>query len=123
MAIATTYAGFHLASHFTGSLGFASFGASIGENLGFYGWMLVRDWQQSAKGLTSVIRNLLVEFGFAEVLDSFALRPLATFVSVTLFGQMTGVLTGKLAADLAFYLIAITMFERGKADSLVVRKP
>ncbi len=115
VAIITTYAGFHLALVLTGSLGLAGYGAAIGENMGFYGWMLVRDWRSGSDNFGAVAKNLLVEFGFAEVLDSFAIRPLSTVIAVTLFGPLAGVLVGKLVADLVFYLIAITLYERRKS--------
>jgi hypothetical protein len=112
LAILTAYAGFHLVQMLTGSLGAAGYGAAIGENVGFYGMLLARDSLASKTGMVSVIRNLFVEFGFAELLDSLIIRPLATIAAVILLGPLAGVIVGKLTADLVFYAIAITLYER-----------
>jgi hypothetical protein len=120
-AILTTYAGFHLVHILTRSLGAAAYGASIGENIGFYGWLLMRDWWRARRlgelVLGRVIKNLFLEFGLAELLDSLIIRPVTTFAAVVIFGPLAGVLIGKLAADLVFYLITITLYERRKARS------
>ncbi len=43
------------------------------------------------------------------------IRPDATIAAVLLFGPLAGVLIGKLAADLVFYVITIALYERRKA--------
>jgi hypothetical protein len=112
MAVLTAYGGFYAAHWGTGSLGAAGFGASLGENVGFYGWLLFRDWFVSERSLGKVAKDLIIEFGFAEIFDSFLVRPAATIGAVMLFGPMLGVIIGKIAADLVFYTIAITLYER-----------
>jgi hypothetical protein len=61
------------------------------------------------------VRALLWEFGVAEVLDSFLVRPLCMYAAVRLTGTLAlGIILGKLAADAVFYAIAITFYEIGK---------
>lgn len=50
---------------------------------------------------------LLGEFGVAELLDTFALRPALMMTGVALLGQeVWGLLAGKVVADVVFYVIS-----------------
>jgi len=46
------------------------------------------------------------------VIDTFVTRPLAMMVGTRLFGITLGVIGGKLAADLVFYIPVVFMYER-----------
>lgn len=103
-----------------GAPALAALGGAWGENAGYYGTMLARDLRArraregrlTAGGALRTIRGLALEFGGAEVLDSFLVRPAALFAAITLTGSLPlGILLGKLAADLAFYLPAILGYE------------
>ena len=60
-----------------------------------------------------LLADLLREFGPAEALDSFALRPLAMYAGPLVTGDLlTGTLLGKVVADLVFYAIAACAYER-----------
>ena len=52
-----------------------------------------------------------MEFGVAEALDSGLLRPLAMGLGVRFFGRGVGIVVGKLAADLTFYVPVICAYE------------
>ena len=61
------------------------------------------------------IRALLVEFGAAELLDSFVIRPLLMYYLPLWLGSLSaGILVAKLAADVTFYVPAIISYELSK---------
>jgi len=101
------------AAELTGSTAVVAVAATWGENLGFYGLMLGRELRQ--RGSTSffvAVRDLFVEFGPAEALDSFVVRPGALYAGLALApNPALGYFAGKLAADLSFYAPAILTHE------------
>ena len=56
-------------------------------------------------------RNLFIEFGAAEVLDSGVIRPAAMALGVRWLGVEAGIAAGKVAADTAFYGPLILTYE------------
>lgn len=109
-----TYCGFWLVMALTASLPASGFGAAAGENTGFYGFLFLREWGRTGDSRHTV-RALFMEFGFAELLDSLIVRPGATVLCVLMLGQGLGVIVGKVAADVVFYVLAISVYERMKA--------
>jgi hypothetical protein len=98
----------------------AALGGTWGENVGYYGTMLTRELRarRARKGrltpaaVLRTIRNLVLEFGGAELLDSLLIRPAAMFAAIRLSGNLAlGIALGKFAADLTFYLPAILAYE------------
>jgi hypothetical protein len=124
----TALAGAILARALGGSPWVVALAATWGENLGFYGYHFSREairhlkhhealygrhryllaaWQSS--------RDVGIEFGPAEVVDSLLLRPVCMYQIPQLIGQLEGgIVLGKLVADAGFYLIAISAFELRK---------
>lgn len=85
-----------------------------GEVIGFYLPMLVQElrtqWQSRRLpgALWCTLRNLLLEFGAAELLDTGLIRPTLITGVVHLVPQLSlGVIVGKLLADCFFYGMAI----------------
>ncbi len=117
-----SYTGFYAALWLTGSVIAASYGAAVGENIGFYGCIGTRDYRRRrAQGVevspqlfAGIAKDMVQEFGLAELLDSLVVRPGATFLAVTMFGPTAGVLIGKIGADTVFYALAIGFYERRK---------
>ncbi|MGZ8391585.1 MAG: FHA domain-containing protein [Gemmatimonadales bacterium] len=107
----------------TGNVIAAAYGASIGEALGFYGSLVIREMIQEAYhagarrapyGASEMIRTwhgLFLELGPAELLDSGLIRPLAMAVGTRLLGWGPGIVAGKVLADLVFYLPVIWVYE------------
>ena len=107
----------------TGSDVAAAYGGALGENLGYYGVIVSREVVHDRRAATvagrgyglagawRTARNLAMEFGAAEALDSTVLRPLAMGLGVRFFGRGVGILVGKLAADLTFYVPVICAYE------------
>jgi ornithine decarboxylase len=90
-----------------------AFAGAIGETLAFYAVIVACD---AAKRTRAMLRGLLIEFGVAESVDTFLVRPLAMYVASALIGQtLLGVVLGKLAADVVFYGLAITGYEINRA--------
>jgi hypothetical protein len=100
-----------------------AYAGAIGENAGFYGTIVIRqiaadrgharggDERYRGLHLWRTARELLLEFGPAELLDSFILRPLAMGLGVRLLGETAGIVAGKLVADVTFYLPVILTYE------------
>ena len=108
-----------IAYRLSGSLVVAALAGTVGENIGFYGVAVgrsIRDqWRfERALGATrpraSVRAALwlsLLEFGPAEVVDTFCVRPLLLWAAPMLIGNpLAGWLVGKLGADALFYAMA-----------------
>jgi hypothetical protein len=115
--------GAYLVHALTGSDIAAAYGGTLGENLGFYGVMIGRDVRADyrrhrghglvygARQWLQTASNLMLEFGFAEVLDSALIRPLAMATGTHYLGRGWGVPAGKLVADLIFYVPVIGSYE------------
>ena len=96
-------------------------------NIAYFGYILVADiWKTyfacqvnaNTYRFSTFIRNfqaLLVEFGFAEVIDSFLIRPALMYYLPLLVGNLAGgILLAKFAADITFYIPAIIGYEFSK---------
>lgn len=112
-----SYAGYHAVALGGGGPALSAYGAAMGENLGFYGVVGGRDLAalprpRSARAMVGLLRNLIAEFGAAELIDFLIVRPGATWLAVRAFGPVTGIVIGKVAADFVFYALAVSAFER-----------
>lgn len=65
-------------------------------------------WQKT----TTIARNLLLEFGYPIVLDLVFVRPFCMYTVPLLTGHtLTGVIAGKICADIVFYFLTIINYE------------
>ncbi len=115
------------AASLTASGGVIAYAAAWAENAGFYGYALLRevrsksgDTPLSFGAVTSVllpsVRALIVEFGPAEVLDSFVLRPVCMYLLPQLTGHLVvGLVLGKVLADVAFFGLVVIAYEWSKS--------
>ena len=115
----------------SGSLAVAAIAGALSESVGYYALVVVR----AARGhhasarvrrLSGPVRrtwavtwltarSVVAEFGPAELVDSFLVRPALLWAASALWGANLGAwLVGKLAADAVFYLVAIVSFETGR---------
>lgn len=98
--------------------------ATWAGNLFYFGYILLIDvWKTykackqngsnyTVKTFLRNLRALLVEFGIAEVFDSFLIRPALMYYLPLLFGSLNwGILAAKLLADVTFYVPAIISYE------------
>ena len=101
----------------------AAYGAVLGENLGFYGLIVARELRSDrrlahahgqhygTRGALRTAASLMLEFGPAEALDSIIIRPAAIGLGTLYLGRPWGVIAGKLAADVTFYIPVIVAYE------------
>jgi hypothetical protein len=123
-ATATALVGGLAAAALTSNTGAIAFAGTWAENVGYYGFALAREMRTSAAEtpelgagtrLWQALRRLVWEFGIAEALDSFVVRPGAMYAAIKLTGSTgAGIVIGKLVADVAFYAVAIVFYEWGK---------
>ncbi len=111
------------AAYFGANAAVVAYAATWSENIGFYGVALVREllrrvdgqpltFTSAAPALVPSTRALLAEFGPAEILDSFVIRPAAMYALPMLVGDLAlGLLLGKIIADLVFFGLAIVAYE------------
>jgi hypothetical protein len=126
----TALAGAGIAALVTTNAVAIAYAGAWSENIGYYGYAFAREmvWAKRANTVASdgmtgsrlvrahgVMKTLLWEFGVAEVLDSFLVRPACMYAAVRLIGSLgPGIVVGKLIADVVFYCVAIFFYERGK---------
>lgn len=101
--------------------------ATWAGNIFYFGTILICDIVFANKQLkladrrytvASFLKNMrafIVEFGIAEVLDSFVIRPmLLYYIPILIDSTFWGLLTGKILADITFYVPAIIGYEVAK---------
>jgi len=122
---ATALAGAYGTHALTNSPAAAAIAGSISETIGFYSYFAVRDGKRYYDHhrahpkprrilLASyhTVRDMLIEFGPAEVLDSALVRPLCMYIGPQLLHNFgAGLLAGKLASDVVFYVFAAAGYE------------
>jgi hypothetical protein len=98
-----------------------AFTASIAETVGFYLTIMVTDallireqlkhQHRSLKLpalLFTTLKNMVLDFGLAELADSFAVRPFFMYLFPLLLNDYSaGIIAGKIASDLVFYVPVI----------------
>ncbi len=102
----------------------AAFAGTWGENAGYYGSMLYSESRKDhhkhkaagtnygLKGFSKTLHGIAIEFGPAEILDSFAVRPFCMFLFPKIISNFQfGIFAGKLAADIVFYIPTIAIYE------------
>ncbi len=105
-AIAGVYAGFFLAEYFADITWVSAYAGAMGENVGFYGAIIIHRLRAKEN-----LWHVLAEFGPAEILDSLVLRPLTLYIGAESLGPMIGLLVGKLAGDILFYIPVVATHE------------
>lgn len=121
--VASGIIGASISYYLSESLIISAFVGAMSENIGFYGWMIGQEalqsykkngkfsWQQSL----TILRNLFVEFGFSEILDSFMIRPFCMYWGPVLIAPYAlGIFAGSMAANVTFYSLSITGYELRK---------
>ncbi len=111
----------------TGSALKTAAAGTLGGNVGYFGTILLQDvvathqtLHQDGREYTWTVflknvRALFIEFGLAELLDTFIIRPFLLYRMPVWTGSFTwGIIIAKFAADITFYLPAILFYERSK---------
>lgn len=117
-------AGSSAVRHLTGSNAAAAYGGAWGESIGYSAVIIVRDYAAAvraargagrsvaARDVGGVATDLLSEFGPAAILDTLVVRPFTMGVGMRVLGPRGGLLAGKVAADIFFYVPVIFMYEQ-----------
>lgn len=108
----------------TGDRVLAAFVGSAVASISFYGIVAFSDVRKSLKehkaeneryrikSFLLDFRNLIIEFGPAELLDVLAVRPFFMYLIPKLTGDfLLGTFIGKMIADVLFFIPAIVMYE------------
>lgn len=112
-----------IAFYLTHNLAITAYAGTVGENMAYYGTILFReirsDYQvnhtYSIKEFLKTVRNLFVEFGPAELLDSGIIRPFFMYIMPIVTGHIAiGIFLGKILADVFFYMPTIVAYETRK---------
>ncbi|HMQ32179.1 MAG TPA: hypothetical protein PKD53_15725 [Chloroflexaceae bacterium] len=106
-----------LALALTDSVPIAALVGTWTEGLVYYGVMAGRELRARGRATPAAAlraaRDLLLEFGPSELLDSLLVRPAALAAGLALApSPALGALAGKLAADLVFYVPTIASYEQ-----------
>lgn len=117
LSLAAILAASRLALALTDSVPLAALAGAWAEGLVYYAVMLGRELRArgagAPAGAAGVARDLLLEFGPSELLDSLLVRPAALAAGLALApSPALGALAGKLAADLVFYVPTIVSYEQ-----------
>jgi hypothetical protein len=114
ISIITALLGAFGAARFTDNAVVIAFAGTWGENVGYYAYAAMREYK-SGMGIIRLLRNLLVEFGIPETLDSFVVRPFCMLVGQETLGSVGwGIAAGKIAADVVFYALVVGFYELKK---------
>jgi hypothetical protein len=102
-----------LALALTSSAATAAIAGTWADNLGFYGVLLGRELsRRGLRAMPAILHDLVLEFGPATALDGLLLRPALLYAAIALTEHaVIGLIVGKLAADLAFYVPTIVSYE------------
>ena len=127
LSVAATLAAASLALQATHSGLQAALAGTWGGNVAYFGWLLGQDMLLARRRLQAQgcrytlrtfgrnLRALAVEFGLAEVADSFLIRPALMYYLPRWLGNFAaGILVAKLLADVTFYIPAIISYELSK---------
>ena len=120
LATITSLIGGMLAHYFFGNILITAFAATWGENIGYYGKLFfddikerkIRDSKITFIGTLKVLRNMIIEFGPGEIIDSFIVRPVIIYFTLEkIESTMLGIYIGKVISDFFFYLPTIYMYK------------
>jgi hypothetical protein len=92
--------------------------AAWAEAVAFYAFVITREFRRTRLGrrttraLAKAVRDVIAEFGVAELADTILVRPFLMYEFADLLGGLIpGVIAGKLAADVVFYGLAVPAYE------------
>lgn len=103
---------------------FIAYAGSLGEAIGFYSTVFIQQFiiannQLKIKSelfsladFLKIIRTIVLEFGPAGIIDGLILRPFFMYLFPLFLKNFTlGILLGKIAGDLTFYMLVILSYE------------
>lgn len=102
-----------LSYHFTQNKLLSAYIGTIADNLGYYGFLFLRDFKQKKnRNFFKILKNIYLEFGIAEFFDSLFIRAFSIYFFSNLISPYgVGVIIGKICADIIFYMQIIFVYE------------
>ena len=110
--------------YYTNNAVVAAYAGSLSETIAFYTTIIIHDALIARKKLEEegktlsfrnfvyLLRNILLDFGVAELLDSMLLRPFCMYIfPIWLGNYQLGILAGKIASDIVFYMPVLISYE------------
>jgi hypothetical protein len=98
--------------------------ATVGEAIGFYSTVFtqhilvvlktkeIENKTFILKDFAKIASKIILEYGLAGVIDGLLLRPLFMYLfPILLHNFMLGILAGKIAGDITFYILVIISYE------------
>ena len=114
---------------FSDNLIFIAYAGSLGEGIGFYSTVFIQHVVLFSKGrrrenktvsfsdLSKITGHIVLEFGPAGLIDGLLLRPFFLYLLPILMQNFTlGILVGKIAGDVTFYILVILSYEIHKRN-------
>lgn len=97
-----------------------SFVGTRGENMWYYGYAIWQEAKEQAKlgkrgwkKLLGIAQDIVTEFWFSELLDSFLIRPGCMYFASQRLGSFgRGLLLGKIMADVVFYIPTTYFYQK-----------
>ena len=109
---------------FSDNLIFIAYAGSLGEGIGFYSTVFIQHILLVVKknkkivsfsGFSKIAAHIIIEFGPAGLIDGLLLRPFFLYLFPILIQNFTlGILVGKIAGDVTFYMLVILSYELHK---------
>ena len=120
----TAIAAASIAHFFSTSLILIAYAGSLGEAIGFYSTVAIQNIlvvvnknkverkRFNISDLVKIVVEMLFEFGIAGMIDGLILRPLFMYLFTLYLSSFTlGILLGKIAGDITFYMLVISSYE------------
>ncbi len=114
---------------FSGNPILVAYAGSLGEAIGFYSTIFFQnisvavEKKKTGKQVFSfsdffgIIRNIVLEFGPAGIIDGLLVRPFFMYLFPLLLKNFTlGILIGKITGDVTFYFLVILGYEMKKRN-------
>ena len=79
---------------------------TFGENIGYYGFIFLREIWRTKKSPRTCLSAMTFEFGTGEILDSLIIRPLLIAILPIFFAVVL--------SNLIFYILTISFYEHRK---------
>lgn len=106
---------------------FIAYIGTLGEAIGFFSTIFIQqivkvfkehkreDKTFSFSDLSKIVMRVVLEFGPAELIDGLLLRPFFMYLFPICLNDFTlGILLGKIAGDISFYMLVILSYEMKK---------
>lgn len=120
----TAIAAASIAHFFSTNLILIAYAGSLGEAIGFYSTVAIQNIlvvvnknkvvrkRFNISDLVKIVVDMLFEFGIAGMIDGLILRPLFMYLFTLYLSSFTlGILLGKIAGDITFYMLVISSYE------------